>query len=205
MSTSTLSSQRGLLHLPTSFRTTLCILLLAGTSSLQAQSSQNKLDFAVTYAGERSLKSNTSQSFWMQGGSVELGANIWHGLGIAAGVTGAHASSIGTSGVPLSLVTVTFGPRYRWHADRRISIYAEGLIGEANGFRSLFPAKAGQQSEANGFASQVGGGIDYRLSNRFAIRALDAVWSRTQLPNSTDNVQNTLRLSAGIVLRFARQ
>jgi hypothetical protein len=191
--------------LPTSFRITLCILLLAGTSSLQAQSSQNKLDFAATYAAERSLKSNTSQSFWMQGGSVELGANIWHGLGIAAGATGANSSSIGTSGVPLSLVTVTFGPRYRWHADHRISIYAEGRIGEANGFRSLFPAKTGQQSEANGFASQVGGGIDYRLSNRFAIRALDAAWSRTQLPNSTDNVQNTLWLSAGIVLRFARQ
>jgi hypothetical protein len=76
--------------LPTSFRTTLCILLLAGTSPLQAQSSQNKLDFAATSAAQRSLKSNTSQNFWMQGGSVELGANIWRGLGIAAGVNGAH-------------------------------------------------------------------------------------------------------------------
>jgi hypothetical protein len=181
------------------------LLLLAGTSSLQAQSSQNKLDLAVTYTAEHSLKANTSQNFWMQGGSVELGANVWHGLGIAARVTGTHAGSIGTSGVPLSLVTVTFGPRYRWHADHRISIYGENLIGEANGFRSLFPSTAGQQPEANSFASQVGGGIDYRFSNRFAIRALDAAWSRTQLPNSTDNVQNTLRLGAGVIVRFARQ
>lgn len=102
-------------------------------------------------------------------------------------------------------MTVTFGPRYRWHADRRISIYGEGLIGEADGFRSIFPAKAGQQQEANGFASQVGGGVDYRISPRFAIRALDAAWFRTQLPNSTDDVQKTLRLGAGLVLRFARQ
>ena len=189
----------------TSFRITLCLLLLAGTSSLQAQSSQNKLDLAVTYTAEHSLKANTSQNFWMQGASVELGAIVLHGLGIAASVSGTHAGSIGTSGVPLSLVTVTFGPRYRWHADHRISIYGEGLIGEANGFRSLFPSTAGQQTEANSFASQVGGGIDYRLSNRFAIRALDAAWSRTQLPNSTDNVQNTLRLGAGVVVRFARQ
>jgi hypothetical protein len=181
------------------------LLLLAGTSSLQAQSSQNKLDLAVTYTAEHSLKANTSQNFWMQGASVELGAIVWHGLGIAASVSGTHAGSIGTSGVPLSLVTVTFGPRYRWHADNRISIYGESLIGEANGFRSLFPSTAGQQTEANSFASQVGGGIDYRLSNRFAIRTLDAAWSRTQLPNSTDNVQNTLRLGAGVVVRFARQ
>jgi hypothetical protein len=56
---------------------------------------------------------------------------------------------------------------------------------------------------ANGLAAQVGGGTDYRLSDRFAIRILDAEWSRTQLPNGTDNVQNALRLGAGIVLRFA--
>ena len=62
---------------------------------------------------------------------------------------------------------------------------------------------AGLQTSANSFAAQVGGGIDYRLANRFAIRVLDAAWSRTQLPNSTDNVQNNLRLGAGVVLRFA--
>lgn len=201
----TSSSFRKPLHVPPSFRLALCIVLLAGTSFLRAQSLQNKLDLAVTYSAGRSLKTNASQNFWMHGGSVELGANVWHGLGIAAGVTGMHAGSIGSSGVPLSLVTVIFGPRYRWHADRRISIYGEGLIGEADGFRSLFPAKTGQQQDANGFASQVGGGIDYRLSGRFAIRGLDAAWLRTQLPNSTDNVQNTLTLGAGIVLRFARQ
>lgn len=195
--------------MPTSLRITLCIVLFAATSFLQAQSPQNRLDLAVTYSAERSLNSNTSQNFWIQGGSVELGANVWQGLGIAADVTGTHSNSIGNSGsgkvVPLSLVTVTFGPRYRWHADHRIAIYGEGLIGEANGFRSLFPTQVSQQPEANSFASQLGGGIDYRISDRFAIRVLDAAWLRTQLPNNTDNVQNILALGAGIVLRFARQ
>lgn len=191
--------------MPSSFRITFCILLLAGASSLRAQAPHNELELAASYVAERSLKANTSQNFWMQGGSIELGANVWRGLGIAASITGTHANSIGASGVPLSLVTATFGPRYRWHADHRISIYGEGLIGEANGFRSLFPAKAGQQTQANSFASQAGGGIDYRLSDHLSVRALNAAWVRTQLPNSTDNVQNTLRLSAGIVLRFARR
>jgi len=171
---------------------------------LHAQGSQpNRLDASISYIGERSLKANASENFWLQGGSIELGANVWRGWGIAANVTGTHTGSIGSSGLPLSLVTTTFGPRYRWHADRRVSLYGQALIGEANGFRSIFPATAGSQPDANGFAAQVGGGVDYRLSDRFAIRVLDAGWARTQLPNSTDNVQNTLRLGAGIVLRFA--
>jgi hypothetical protein len=190
--------------LPTSFRIALCILLLSGTGLLRAQGSQPKrLDLSITYIGERSLKANASENFWLQGGSIELGASVWRGWGIAADVTGTHAGSIGTSGLPLSLVTTTFGPRYRWHADRRVSLYGQALIGEANGFRSIFPATAGSQPDANGLAAQVGGGVDYRISDRFAMRVLDAGWERTQLPNSSDNVQNTLRLGAGIVLRFA--
>jgi hypothetical protein len=85
-----------------------------------------------------------------------------------------HAGSIGSSNLPLSLVTTTFGPRYRWHPDRRVSLYVQGLVGEANGFRSIFPATAGSQPDANGFAAQFDGGVDYRLSDRFAMRVLDA-------------------------------
>jgi hypothetical protein len=68
------------------------------------------------------LKAQTLQDFWIQGGSIELGANVWRGLGIAADVTGTHTGSIGSSNLPLSLVTTTFGPRYRWHPDRRVSL-----------------------------------------------------------------------------------
>lgn len=190
--------------MPISFRILLSILLLTGSGSLRAQESQPaRLDLSVTYVGERSLKANTSQNFWIQGGSIELGARVGRGWGIAADVTGVHAGSIGTSGLPLSQVITTFGPRYWWHADRRLSFYGEGLIGEANGFRSTFPTNTGAQAQANGLAIQVGGGLDYGISGRFAIRVLDAAWSRTQLPNSTDNVQNNLRLGAGVVLRFA--
>jgi opacity protein-like surface antigen len=192
------------LRLQILFRVGLCILLLSGTGILHAQAPPSRrLDLSVTYVAEHSLKAQTSQDFWMQGGSIELGANVWRGWGIAANVTGTHAGSIGSSNLPLSLVTTTFGPRYRWHPDRRVSLYVQGLVGEANGFRSIFPATAGSQPDANGFAAQFGGGVDYRLSDRFAMRVLDAGWARTQLPNSSDNVQNTLRLGAGIVLRFA--
>jgi len=98
--------------------------------------------FAVTFDEECSLKAGTEQSFWLTGGALEIGATLYKGLGIALNVTGSTASSIGSSGIPVSLVTVTAGPRYRWHADHRISVYGEGLVGEADGSRSFFPTSA---------------------------------------------------------------
>jgi hypothetical protein len=52
------------------------------------------------------------------------------------------------------------------------------------------------------FALQVGGGIDMRIAYHFAMRAIQADWIRIQFPNGATNVQNTLRLGAGVVPRL---
>jgi hypothetical protein len=184
-------------------RIALGTVLLAGCTAARAQQhTPYQLDLAVSYIGEYALHSDTAQNFWLQGGMIELGTNTYKGFGIAASIAGSHASSIGSGGVPLSIVSATFGPRYRWHANRSISIYVEGLAGEADGFDSLFPATRGAQTSANGLATQVGGGIDYKLSPRLAIRALEAAWVRTQLPNATISVEDDFRVGAGFVLKF---
>ena len=182
---------------------TLASLLLGSTGALYSQITP-KLDVSVTYLEQRSLKANTGENFWSQGGSVELGVNVWHGLGMAADVTGVHAASIGSSSIPLSLVVAVFGPRYRWHAAHRVSAYGQGLLGEADAFRSLYPTPNGADRSASSLALQIGGGIDLNCSRHFAVRALDAAWLRTQLPNNTNNRQNSLRLGAGFVLRFGK-
>jgi opacity protein-like surface antigen len=181
-------------------RVVLFAILLFASMGLHAQNAQ--LDLGITYIAERSLQVNTEQNFWMQGGSVELGTDVWKGFGVAVDVTGTHTESVGTGGVPLSLVTSTFGPRYRWRPAGKISPYGQALLGIANGFDSVFPGPAGAQESSTSLALQLSGGVDYRLSDHFAIRVLDAGWLRTQLPNSANNVQNTLRLGAGLVVRF---
>jgi len=192
---------------PISSRIALCLLLLSGTGFLAAQTPQpdrsRELDLAISYLGQRSLKAATGQNFWLQGGNIELGADLFHGWGIAAEVTGTHAGSIGTSGIPLSLVDFTAGPRYRWHAGHHTSLYGEAMIGESNGFTSLFPASGNSLTSSNSFALKAGGGADHQLSSRFALR-VEAAWVRTQLPNATDNLQNSLRLGAGFAVRFGR-
>ena len=106
--------------------------------------------------------------------------------------------------VPLSLETATFGPRYRWHAKQKWSLYGQALVGEANAFHTVVPTPSGAQTNANSLALEFGGGVDCKLKQRFALRLLDAAWLRTQIPNATNNAQSTLRLGAGVVVRFGR-
>ncbi len=185
---------------------TLCLLLTAFTISMRAQDrvSPPRADIAVSFIGARSLKASTSQAFWMEGGSAELGINLWRGIGVVLDGTGLQTGSIGSSGVPLVLTTVTVGPRYRWHAEHRYSIYGQALIGEASGSDSVFPSPSGATSNASSFALQLDGGFDYKLSRNFALRALNVGYLRTTLPNGANNIQNTLRLGAGLVFRFGR-
>jgi hypothetical protein len=194
------------MRLPRNFRAknvrmAVCLLSL-GVAVLSRAQSPYKVDLSASYLGEYALAANTSQSFWMQGGSIELGTNTFRGLGIVAIVSGTHTSSIGSSGIPLSIVIATFGVRYRWHADYKISIYAESLGGEANGFSSIFPSLTGAQTSANGFAAQFGGGVDYKLTPRFALRAVEVSWDRTTLPNASVGVEDNVRVGVGVVYTF---
>jgi len=67
---------------------------------------------------------------------------------------------------------------------------------------SVFPNPAGANESANSLALYVGGGVNLRLKDHLALRALEADWLRTQMPNATTNVQNNLRVGAGLIYRF---
>jgi Outer membrane protein beta-barrel domain len=189
---------------PISYRTALCLLLFLGTQPMHAQEGPSRIEVAITLATQRSLSASSNQNFWMVGGSAQMGFTLGRGLGLVADLTGAHTGSIGSSGVPLDLSTVTFGPRYRWSPHRRWSAYGQALIGEATGYNSQFPTSTLVAPTARSFALQLGGGVDYRLSRRFALRGLDVGYLRTTLPNNAGNVQHNLLLGTGLVYRFGR-
>jgi hypothetical protein len=44
--------------------------------------------------------------------------------------------------------------------------------------------------------------LDIAVTHHLSLRAFEADWLRTQLPNADTNVQNNTRLAAGAVLRF---
>jgi hypothetical protein len=188
----------------------LAAMLVTGVAAAQNQGAP--IDLAVTYEALHSGQTG-AQSFWLQGGAVELGARAYRGLGIVARVEGLHVGANSTASESLSLLTTVFGPRYTVHLrSRRYALFGEGLVGVANGFDSLFSEgsgpvgsiNAGTTSSSNALAVDVGGGLDLRLNHRFAIRVLRASYLRTQFPNATTNVQNSLSLGAGLVMRFGK-
>jgi hypothetical protein len=185
----------------------LTVTLKAQAPGAASEPGHQEVDVAVTYTAQHSnLISNPT--FWLQGGSFELSAQVWHGLGAAANITGTNTASTATGGPGLTMVTETFGPRYTWYRENgarkkhSLAVFGQALIGEAHGFNSLFPQPAGAVTDYNSFAMQVGGGVDLGLSRHFAVRAIQADWLRTQFPNSTTNIQNSLRLGAGVVFRI---
>lgn len=189
--------------MPRLFISSALVVLTLCAGSLHAQKEgPSKVDLAVTYSTERAQRAGTSQSVWLQGGSIELGADMWRGFGIAADVTGLHTSSIAGTGVSFSEVVATFGPRYRWHNGHRLSAFGEALVGEGDAFYSLVPGQPVAQSSTNSLALKIGGGADYAVSQRVGIRVLDVAWSRTQFTNSTDAIQNDVRIGAGVVVKF---
>ncbi len=74
---------------------------------------KHELDLAVTYGAQRGLASGGG-GFWAQGGTAELSVMAYHGLGVAMNIGGMRAANISSSGVGLTMLTTTFGPRYTW-------------------------------------------------------------------------------------------
>jgi hypothetical protein len=173
-----------------------------GQNSGGEQAGAAFLEVAITYDASRAVVIS-GPGFWLQGGSVQMHGEFWHGVGAVADIAGLHTGSVHNPGVGLDLVTATFGPRYTW-APRagRYSLFGQALAGEVNGFNSIFPGMAQSFSSANGLAVQLGGGVNVPYKRRIGFRVFEADWLRTQLPNSSTSVQNNLRLGAGIVLLF---
>ncbi|MEO6923957.1 MAG: hypothetical protein ABI142_09035, partial [Bryocella sp.] len=148
-------------------RFTISTLALMGmfislSTGLQAQqnASHPEFDVSITYAAQGS-NLTTGANFWAQGGAAELSFTAYHGLGLAASVTGTRKTNISPSGVNLTLVTTTFGPRYEWSpksradSERWIDMFGEALVGTAHGSDSVFPSLAGPHTSASSMALQM--------------------------------------------------
>jgi hypothetical protein len=180
---------------------TICSAQSAPAPSKSAQQS-SALEIAFTYQGMHSDVINGS-GFWLQGGAAQIHGRFYGGWGAVADIAGAYVANINSTGVGLDLVTATFGPRYTWKpANSRYRLYGQGLLGQAWGMNSVFPGPAGANTAANSMAIKAGGGMNFNLKPHLALRLLEIGYLRTQLPNSTNNVQNFLTIGAGFVLRL---
>jgi hypothetical protein len=159
-------------------------------------------DLAVTFATERSEVAPGQCCFWYKGGGADAAVTFWKGLGIAASLTGDHASNA-IPGIDSNNITFLAGPRYTWTTSAgnsnkpRLQLFGQGLFGGAHGFDSLYPTSTGVTSTASSFAIQAGGGLNLLLTKHFGLRLIEADYVRTAMPNGYDNTQTDLRLAFG--------
>lgn len=190
-------------------RIALFTLLIGPAVQVAAQSAPFKssviapLEVTVAYSADRTNGVvGGCGCFWMAGAKAEASSYFGRGLSVVAELAGEHANNINSAQQSLSLVSYLFGPRYSVRNRTRFVPFAQFLVGGVHGFDSLFPSVTQSPPNPDAFAFAAGGGLNMRISRRFALRVVQADYLQTQLPNDGNNRQNHLRLSGGVVLRF---
>jgi len=182
----------------------LVLLTAASTGHAQAPGrvSRPALEAAFTWGATRA-NIVPGQTFWMQGGTLQLHARIGHGLGVAWGGSMFRTDQMSSSGVGLDLYTLSIGPRYTWSPrNSRLGLQAQCLVGEAWGRNSYFPTLTGVHTSDQGLEVEAGGGANLRLTPHTSIQLLHADWVRTALGNASTGRQYSLRLGSGFAVRF---
>lgn len=191
----------------------LLIILSLGTAGAQTRTSTGRhfapATVAVTYNAERAkISPSHCGCFWFQGGAADANWKVWNGLGLAAQVSGAHASNIAPvtdTGVGISKISFLFGPRYTLrpaalrHGKRHTSLFGEVLLGGVHAFDTVIPTSSGVTSNATAFALQTGAGANLWLTPHFGLRLIELDYTYSQLPNSADSIQNGFRIATGVV------
>ncbi|MGB8473100.1 MAG: OmpA family protein [Candidatus Acidiferrum sp.] len=172
---------------------------------------------AVPYSSSNRIES-------MNGGSTSLAYNFNNHWGLVADFAGFPVDSLQFTAYPgttpsrvvdveSNVFSVMFGPRLSFRNHGRFTPFLQVLGGVAHAddvtlVNCTAPIYACTPLlRENAFALTAGGGLDYRLNHRIALRLFQAEYLLTRFhdPSSLTNdraFENNMRLSAGIVFRF---
>ncbi|MGD1095677.1 MAG: outer membrane beta-barrel protein [Bryobacteraceae bacterium] len=173
----------------------LLVVFLASAAVMSAQEvSTPAWEVGMNYSWLHVTSANYDYQRTGNGGSGYLEYNVNSMLGLV-GDFGGYANT--RTGIDDTLLTYLFGPRFNWRHGR-LTPYVQFLFGGASAW--IGPTSTTQ----NAFATAAGGGLDYNLSNRIAIKPIQVEYVMTQLSsaNGFGDHQNDLRYSAGVVLRL---
>jgi peptidoglycan-associated lipoprotein len=129
------------------------------------------------------------------------------GLGsfaLVGDVTVVNTGTISNSGDSLTVSTFTGGGRYLPRLGHLpLEPFGQALIGFAHSSGTLVQGQnPGAANAAAAFAANLGGGIDVHATPRFSLRLVEADYLLTAFDNGTNDHQNNIRISAGLVVHF---
>jgi hypothetical protein len=181
----------------------LAVAAVLCTAMTAAAQEQNTTEVFLGYSYMRANPSTSgANSFNLNGGDASVSYYVKRWLGITGDFGGYHVGQIGSTNVDSNLATFLFGPRVRLPGTSRLRPFAEVLVGAAHATGST--AFAGANTH-NAFAMAVGGGLDVPWTKHVGFRLFDVDYMPTWFPETVGGnrkVQNNLRVSTGIRLRF---
>jgi hypothetical protein len=129
----------------------------------------------------------------LSGLHTSLAYSLTDWFAVEGSFVGAFGGDVFSSGDTTKYVLITGGGRIYWSRDpKRFSPWAHALVGVLH----MNPQIA--DSSKNGFALQVGGGVDYFFNPRLSFRGeADYVYSRLYSGN-----QNNIQIGVGFVVHF---
>ena len=185
------------------------LILLGMSAAAQAQAAYDSaplVSSADVAFGYNYIRANAppggAPKFNAHGGFASIAINWKYWLSIVGEVSGTHANDISVLGQNLTLLTYAGGPRIDFHV-RRTVVFVQGLVGAAHGSDSYFPTSSGYTTSANSLAYSAGGGVDYGLSSRWAVR-LQGQYLHTAFPNGVNDSEHHLSVGAAVVYRIHR-
>lgn len=176
------------------------VCLLAALGVAHATFAQQEVTKAEVSGGLSFLHANTADGqcacFSLVGGSTSFVINRSERLSAVADVSYVQSSNINNSGYSLGLLTFMAGPRVSFRG-QRVTVFGQVLSG---GVHADSPFSSGI-----GFAGSAGGGVDWRMSRRISWRILQADYLLTRVYNGSNDIQNNVRFTTGIVFRLGYQ
>jgi peptidoglycan-associated lipoprotein len=143
--------------------------------------------------------------FNLNGGSASFAWPIASSRFAAVGdVTAVYAGAVSANNFSLTLSAYTAGVRYLPRLNRwPVQPFGQVLLGMAHSSGSLVQGQYSMATNAAAaFAANAGGGLDLPLKGRISLRLIEADYLLTTIDNGSNNHQNNLRISGGVVLHF---
>lgn len=93
-------------------------------------------------------------------------------------------------------VSYLFGPRVNLRRSARITPFVQVLLGR------VWAEDGITFGSVSAFGMTAGGGLDFKVSRRLAIRPMQVEYFLTKFPDGNNDRQNNFRFSTGVVFRF---
>jgi opacity protein-like surface antigen len=175
-----------------------------------AASAQEVAPKVEIFGGYSYLRADTSSmvsdSISAHGFNTSLAGNITKHIGIVGEFSRFTVSEsftvsvLGPINVDSNVVTYLFGPRITLHRGK-VEPFVHALLGGARENDKFSGGLVGESTE-NAFAFALGGGLDIKVNDNFAIRVAQVDYLGDKLGGET---ANNFRYSVGVVIRLGKR